>query len=84
MIYFVLASLVYSWIAFDLIQGEPPMTFREAIGAAVLCAGLAAFWPPVVLWRLLLGPSSSDGKLQGVEAEDKAFHRGLQSHQPTA
>lgn len=61
MIYLVAASLVYSWIALDLVEGDAPMTFREAVAAALLCAVLAAVWPPVVLWRLLLGPSANAG-----------------------
>jgi len=74
---------MYAWIAVDLVQGEPPMTFREAIGAALLCAGLAAFWPPVLLWRILMGPSSSEGRPQ-VEAEEGALHPALRRHQPSA
>jgi hypothetical protein len=84
MIYFVLASLVYSWIAVDLVQGSPPMTLREAIGAALLCAGLATFWPPVLLWRLLLGPESATGRMHGIGEEDGALHPGLRRHQPSA
>jgi hypothetical protein len=80
MIYFVLASLVYSWIALEMIQAEPPMTFREAAAAALLCAVLAALWPPVLLWRFLLGPAGNGGRPEPLAIEDAALPPGLRRH----
>lgn len=57
MLYLAVALMVYGWTALDVIQGAPPLTFREAIGAALMCALVAAVWPPVLLWRALLGPA---------------------------
>jgi hypothetical protein len=80
MIYFVLASLVYSWIALEMIQAEPPMTFREAAAAALLCAVLAALWPPVILWRLLLGPSAEGGRPEPIAVEETTLSPGFRRH----
>jgi hypothetical protein len=82
MIYLLLASLVYSWIAVDVLQSEPPATFRDAIGAALLCAVLAAMWPPVVLWRLILGPARNTEP--PAPTSYPAIAPGLQRHQPSA
>lgn len=58
MLYLLVATMVYAWTALDLIQSEPPADLREALGGVLLCALLALMWPPVLMWRVLLGPAS--------------------------
>ena len=56
MLYLAVASMVYAWTALELVREDPPEDLREALGAVLLCAVIAAMWPPVLLWRALLGP----------------------------
>lgn len=55
MLYLAIAGMVYAYTALDLVQGDPPADFREALAAALLCGVIALLWPPVLLWRFLLG-----------------------------
>ena len=59
MFYLVIAAMVYGWTALDLVRHEPPEDFREALGVVLLCTVIAALWPTVGLWRLLLGPRAT-------------------------
>lgn len=56
MLYIAIAAIVYGWSALDLVDGEPPADLREALAAVLMCAFVAAVWPPVVVWRALAGP----------------------------
>ena len=48
---------MYAWLALDLLQSDPPVDVREALGAVLLCAVLSSMWPPVLLWRMVMGPA---------------------------
>jgi hypothetical protein len=54
MLYLAGASLVYAWTAIGLARDHVPLSTRDAIGGALACMVVAALWPPVFAWRLLL------------------------------
>ena len=60
MLYLAVALVVYVLTAADLLRGGPPESFREALGAALACALVAAVWPVALIWRGLLGGSRPD------------------------
>lgn len=55
MIYLTIAVVVYLVTAVELLRRARPETFREALGGALACAVVAAFWPIAIIWRALLG-----------------------------
>lgn len=55
MIYLAIALVVYLVTAVELLRRARPETFREALGGALACAVVAAFWPIAIIWRALLG-----------------------------
>ena len=59
MLYFAIAAAFAVWIAADLAEGPSPLDARETVGGVLLCLVLAAFWPLVLSWRVLLGPAHS-------------------------
>lgn len=60
MLYIAVALVVYVFTALDLMRGDAPHTFREALGGALACALVAAVWPIALVWRGLLGGSRPD------------------------
>jgi hypothetical protein len=60
MLYLTVALVVYVLTAADLVRGEAPESFREALGGALACALVAAVWPVALVWRGLLGGSRAD------------------------
>jgi hypothetical protein len=54
MLYLFGASLAYAWTALGLARDHTPVSIRDAIGGALACILVAALWPPVLAWRLLL------------------------------
>jgi len=55
MIYLTGAVVVYLFTAIELLRRARPESFREALGGALACAVVAAFWPIAIVWRALLG-----------------------------
>lgn len=60
MYYFYGAAIVYVSMTIAMVRTSRPETWREVIGGVLGCTVLAALWPPVVLWGLLLGPSRAE------------------------
>ena len=54
MIYLMIALAVYAWTAFDIVADGVPETFSEIIALVVLSGVIAAMWPPVIVWRVML------------------------------
>ena len=54
MLYLAGASLAYAWTALMLARDHTPSGIRDAIGGALACILVAALWPPVLAWRLLM------------------------------
>ena len=60
MYYLYGAAVVYVMLAIGLVRSSRPETWRDVLGGVLGCTLIAAVWPPVVLWGLLVGPSEAD------------------------
>lgn len=53
-IYLAIAVGLYGWTALSLVRDTAPLSYRDVLAAACGCAMVAAAWPLVLSWQLLL------------------------------
>ncbi|HET7273976.1 MAG TPA: hypothetical protein VFI91_02285 [Longimicrobiaceae bacterium] len=55
MLYLMIALGLYVWTMTTILRADAPRTHREVVGAVLTCTLIAAAWPLVLSWRVLLG-----------------------------